>query len=128
MGCWMIADLVRESREARGWTQTDLAEATGLRQTYISKIENGEIGLPRDHNIDKLARVFGLARADFYEAAGIQAPRLEPDDDPARAKVRGIVDRPRVREQLAAAGPLDDSLTEALEDALVAVLKARRGH
>lgn len=67
----MVAELVRSRREARGLTQTELADKAGLRQTYVSKLESGEIALPRDHNIEKLGRVLDLTRADFYRAAGV---------------------------------------------------------
>lgn len=67
----MVGELVKGARERRGLTQTELAELTGLRQTYISQVESGEISLPRDHNLDKLGRPLGLARADFYRAAGM---------------------------------------------------------
>lgn len=66
-----VGELVRRAREARGWTQTDLAREAGLRQTYISQVEGGEIALPREHNLDKLGMALGLSRADFYGAAGM---------------------------------------------------------
>jgi transcriptional regulator with XRE-family HTH domain len=67
----MVGPLVRQRREARGLTQTELAERTGLRQTYISQVESGEIVMPRDHNLDKLGAVLGIARGEFYRAAGM---------------------------------------------------------
>jgi transcriptional regulator with XRE-family HTH domain len=66
-----LGELVRRAREARGWTQTDLARESGLRQTYISQVEGGDIALPREHNLDKLGQALGLSRADFYGAAGM---------------------------------------------------------
>lgn len=67
----MVGNLVRQTREARGMTQTELALRAGLRQTYISQVEGGEIALPRDHNLDKLGGALGLSRGDFYRAAGM---------------------------------------------------------
>src|SRR5690349_5333044 len=67
----MVGDLVKRARESRGWTQTDLAREAGLRQTYISQVESGEIALPRDHNLDKLGAALGLTRGEFYQAAGV---------------------------------------------------------
>jgi len=67
----MIGDLVRQRREAKGWTQTELALHTGLRQVYISQVENGDIKVPRDHNLDTLGQALGVTRAEFYRAAGM---------------------------------------------------------
>lgn len=36
--------LIQQSRKARGWSQTDLAERAGLRQEMVSKIEGGQPG------------------------------------------------------------------------------------
>lgn len=36
---------IRLLRKAKGWNQTLLAEAAGLEQSYISKIENGWDGI-----------------------------------------------------------------------------------
>jgi transcriptional regulator with XRE-family HTH domain len=67
----MVGPLVKQRREARGLTQTELAERTGLRQTYISQVESGEIVMPRDHNLDKMGAVLGISRGEFYRAAGM---------------------------------------------------------
>jgi transcriptional regulator with XRE-family HTH domain len=104
----MVGPLVRQRREARGLTQTELAERTGLRQTYISQVEGGEIVMPRDHNLDKLGAVLGIARGEFYRAAGMldgieerngvhngepSAPSLGDDLDPEEC-VRFILNYP----------------------------------
>lgn len=75
-----VGELIRSRRLAKGWTQTDLARETGLRQTYISQVEKGEIAMPRDHNLDTLGVALDLKRGDFYRAAGmieeqVAAPR-----------------------------------------------------
>jgi len=57
-----VGELVRRAREARGWTQTDLARETGLRQTYISQVEGGEIALPRTGNGANVNLLTGLMR------------------------------------------------------------------
>jgi len=86
----MIGKLVRERREAKGWTQSELALAAGLRQTYISQVEQGSIAVPRDHNLDAIGKALGITRAEFYRAAGMfagieEAPEPAPpsgtDDD-----------------------------------------------
>jgi len=101
--------LVRAHRERMGLTQTELAERSGLRQTYISQVEKGEIVQPRDHNLDALGRVLGLSRADFYRAAGMfeglpdapaptQLTLSEPDEDfDAEQIVRYVEAKPGAR-------------------------------
>lgn len=66
-----VGELVRTRRIEKGWTQTELAQASGLRQTYISQVEKGEIAMPRDHNLDALGAALGLTKPDFYRAAGM---------------------------------------------------------
>jgi transcriptional regulator with XRE-family HTH domain len=78
----MVGPLVKQRREARGLTQTELAERTGLRQTYISQVEGGEIVMPRDHNLDKLGAVLGITRGEFYRVAGM-LEGIEDRPDPA---------------------------------------------
>jgi len=67
----MVGQLVRVKRVAKGLTQSELALKTGLRQTYISQVENGEIAMPRDHNLDALGAALDLSRTDFYRAGGM---------------------------------------------------------
>lgn len=55
---------VRDAREARGWTQEDLAEKTNMDRTYIGGIERGERN-PSLLNINKLARALGEKSVGF---------------------------------------------------------------
>ncbi|MFI6043341.1 helix-turn-helix domain-containing protein [Nocardia sp. NPDC051321] len=38
-----IGEAVRAVREARGWSQSDLAERTGLKQHAVSRLESGDV-------------------------------------------------------------------------------------
>lgn len=49
-----FGERVRSAREARGWTQEDLAAEAGLDRTYIGGIERGERNLAL-LNMNKLA-------------------------------------------------------------------------
>lgn len=51
---------VRQAREAANQRQEDLARATGINQSTISRIENGEIQQPRKRTMRKLARALGV--------------------------------------------------------------------
>lgn len=55
------------AREARGYTQAQLAHDTGVSQSYLSKVENLKIA-PADDLVDKAAEVLGYPRS-FFDAA-----------------------------------------------------------
>ncbi|QBS42414.1 multiprotein-bridging factor 1 family protein [Nocardia sp. CS682] len=38
-----IGNAVRAAREARGWSQSDLAERSGLKQHAVSRLESGDV-------------------------------------------------------------------------------------
>jgi transcriptional regulator with XRE-family HTH domain len=56
---------VRELRLAKGWTQEELAERTGLHSTYIGGVERGERNLGFD-NLVKIARALGKPPAALF--------------------------------------------------------------
>jgi transcriptional regulator with XRE-family HTH domain len=39
-----VGESVRRARQARGWTQVQLAEAAGLSPNYVARLERGELG------------------------------------------------------------------------------------
>ena len=41
---YQLGQIIREHRKARGWTQSDLAQMTGMRQALLSEIETGHEG------------------------------------------------------------------------------------
>lgn len=53
-----FGNTIRQFRLAKGWTQEELAERTGLHPTYVGGIERGERNLGLD-NLLKLARALG---------------------------------------------------------------------
>jgi len=55
----ILAQKLRKLRFIKGWSQEDLAEASGLHRTYISAIECGKCNVSLD-NIEKLATAFGV--------------------------------------------------------------------
>lgn len=66
---------VRALREAKNWTQEDLANNSGLSRSYVSRLELGDIALPRNDKLGHLAFALGTSNEDLLEAAGyISAP------------------------------------------------------
>lgn len=54
-----LGALIRQARRNRGWTQSDLANLTGLRQELISRIETGHEGTKLS-SIHELFAALGL--------------------------------------------------------------------
>jgi transcriptional regulator with XRE-family HTH domain len=63
---------IARHRKANGWTQTELAERTGV---TLSSVQNWEAGKgPRPRNLPKLAEVLGIdARALLDEIEALKA-------------------------------------------------------
>ena len=39
-----VGAAIRRTRQERGWTQNELAEAAGLSTNYVARLERGEVG------------------------------------------------------------------------------------
>ncbi|MCB9800567.1 MAG: helix-turn-helix transcriptional regulator [Pseudomonadales bacterium] len=50
---------LRQLREAKGWTQEELADKAGMHFTYIGQIERG-LRNPSLINLERLARALGI--------------------------------------------------------------------
>jgi transcriptional regulator with XRE-family HTH domain len=53
----MLATQLRGLREAKGMSQTELAEKVGVTQAYIASLENGARNNPSLNIVRKLAKV-----------------------------------------------------------------------
>lgn len=68
----LLAQKLRVLRMMRGWSQEQLAEASGLHRTYISLLERGQSNISLD-NLEKIADAFGMSLAELLgtpDAAG----------------------------------------------------------
>ena len=63
-----ISGAISGLRKKRGLSQGNLFDLTGLKESYISKLENGHIK-PTVETIAKLAEAFGLSVSEFLEYA-----------------------------------------------------------
>src|SRR5688500_13898638 len=57
---------VRELRQARGYSQEELAERSGLHRTYISSVERGQRNVGLD-NVHALAKALEVAASELFE-------------------------------------------------------------
>lgn len=70
----VIARLVREGRAAKGYTQQELSEMTGISLRSVQRIENAEVQ-PRMYTVKILAEHLGFAWEEVVEASpGEAAP------------------------------------------------------
>jgi PAS domain S-box-containing protein len=69
---------LRELRKAKGITQRELAQKTGISFAYVSKLETGVKTPPRQKIILALAKVLGANNADTDELFGL-AKKMPPD-------------------------------------------------
>ena len=56
-------------RAARGWSQEEMAEATGLHWTYIGQVERGERNLTL-LSIQKIAKGLKIEMAELFKGLG----------------------------------------------------------
>lgn len=88
-----IGDQVRLAREAKGWSQSELAEKIGANQQTIGKIETGKI--KRSSYLGLIERALGidLHKKDTQALSEFQIARKElsygPDDLPVRGLAEG---------------------------------------
>ena len=63
----LLAQKLRVLRMMRGWSQEQLAEASGLHRTYISLIERSECNVSLD-NLEKIGNAFELSLPELLGA------------------------------------------------------------
>jgi transcriptional regulator with XRE-family HTH domain len=96
----MVGHLIRKRRRALGWSQEVLAEKMGWQQTYLSRVERGEVELPQRATLEKLSDVLGIGLPEFYRASGIlegvsdEAPAPPPETDDEDALIAWVKTAP----------------------------------
>ena len=60
----VFAKAIRKAREAKGWSQEELAERAELHRTYVGSVERGERNISID-NMERLASALGTKIADL---------------------------------------------------------------
>ena len=95
---------IRARREELGWTQDELAERViaqgddAFRQSDVSRLERGKVGLPHRDRLSHIAAVLGLspgkplARSGWagIDRAFTAADPAEPSDHPNVTSVAGL--------------------------------------
>ena len=114
-----ISARIRSFREAKGWTQDDLAEASGLNRVTIAKYESGRIE-PKSKTLARLAAALDLTTDALLGSDGVDMTDEEREMWELREQLRNDPDR-RALMQLARRGSAQAVRQAA---ALLDVLKA----
>ena len=71
-----IGARLRLAREQRVMSQADLADASGVQEATISRLENGRVDRPRFVTVRKLAEVLGVDAAWLLHGEEATIPKL----------------------------------------------------
>ncbi len=63
----VVGESVRRHRQAIGWTQVQLAEASGLSPNYVARLERGELGASL-FVAHQLSSTLGIGVVDLFES------------------------------------------------------------
>jgi transcriptional regulator with XRE-family HTH domain len=96
-----LGGVVRARRKELGWTQEELAERISaldeyVRQSDISRIERGEITLPRRQRLERIAAALELSLGELLALSGWTGADLhfaDPHATSIRAGDAGVEDR-----------------------------------
>ena len=75
-----FSQLVKQSRQARGLSQTSLAKRIGVSQRYVSGIENGEAENPTLNTIRRFALEFTWANSELLELFNPSSPAANTEE------------------------------------------------
>ena len=73
-----LGNRIRRLRQARDWSQEQLAEYADLSLSYIALLENGRKSATVDTSA-KLAHAFGITLAELFTLSGVP-PQTDPTD------------------------------------------------
>lgn len=76
---------IRRLRQARGWSQEQLAEYANLSLSYVALLEKGRKSATVD-TLAKLAHAFGITLAELFTFSGVP-----PQQDPKDAQIMDIL-------------------------------------
>lgn len=71
-----LGRILREQREAYGWSTPEVARRSGLTQSTVVRFEQGAWARPSPDKLAKLARTLELNLADVYRVAQYPLPSL----------------------------------------------------
>lgn len=119
-----LAQLVKQTREARNLTQAQVDEAVGMSIGYTGMVESGRITRPRPDTLRKLEQVLGIPREDMLVATG----ELDTPSEDAAVVLQRIAALPDREQRLEAWALLPESVRSAVVVLMQDVLLAGAQH
>jgi len=118
-------DMIRQSRERKGWTQKQLADAIGVTPSFITKLEAGQT-LPGNDLCMAIADALGLSVDELLE----EVENARAATSQHRIRTRGAAVRGALRTRGARAAPPpvppeDESSAEEIAREIVADAELR---
>ena len=107
-----IAQIIRQMRENRGWSQADLADRAGLGRSALGNYDKGTRN-PSLDVLEQLAEAFGVTMGDL-----VNGTELATDTDDAREDLRNDPDRKTLLNLARYGSAKDVKQVAALIDAL----------
>lgn len=119
-----LAQLVKQTREARNLTQAQVDEAVGMSIGYTGMVESGRITRPRPDTLRKLEHVLGIPREDMLVATG----ELDTPSEDAAVVLQRIAALPDRDHRLEAWAMLPEAVRSAVIVLMQDVLLAGAQH
>jgi transcriptional regulator with XRE-family HTH domain len=86
-----LGGMLRQRRQELRLSTHQLGAQVGVRQSTITRVEQGRFASPRPAKLASIARVLGLSLADVYARAGYLVPDELPSFEPyLSAKYRNL--------------------------------------
>jgi len=79
-GSEKFGKFVEHHRRGKRWSQNQLGKLIGVRSSYVTSVESGELW-PDDHVLDEIAALFGVPHEFLYAMLG---PKSQAVEQPAR--------------------------------------------
>lgn len=121
-----LAVFLREELARQNKTQQDLEEATGIPDSTLSRILNGEVSEPRASQIAKIGKALGIEFWVLMRKAGIgNGPPASPDEE-AQQVAALVAGDPVLADVLRDASTLNSHNRQAIR-AYIALLRQQEG-
>lgn len=66
-----LGELVKKIRQSKGLSQKDVADASNLARSYISRLEDGDFASPSVMTLLRLAKGLNMSNEEMFNLAGV---------------------------------------------------------
>lgn len=95
----MIAEKVKDLRQARGWTQAELARRMGITRNGINSWEQG-LSMPSPSSLVELAKIFSVSTDYLLGVERLETINVTGLDESEVALLAELADRLRQKNRL----------------------------